>query len=41
MTEPTEQTPDSCEGEGNWPVQGENEHIDDYNARMEEAMFGP
>lgn len=29
-----------CEA-GGWPVQAEGEHTDDYNARMEEAMFGP
>lgn len=29
-------------GEGNnWPEQQEGESADDYNARMEEAMFGP
>jgi hypothetical protein len=27
--------------EHGWPVQGEDEHPDDYNARMEDAMFGP
>ena len=24
----------------NWPVQGDDEHIDDHNVRMEAAMFG-
>jgi len=34
-------TADSCEGEGNWPAPRDGEHIDDWNARMEDAMFGP